>query len=152
MELFQAPNGSIQQLELVGTSKKSTLTGTVRRGPRPGRTAYAADHGGGGRPHSPQTSGVHRAQVGFFRDRGKGEPLVRIVRPDSETPGPSRSDAIGGRLPQADGTSSLQMKLALSEDMRLNLTTSAIMGYHRISDRVILDALPSLQQDVAKAR
>jgi hypothetical protein len=38
MELFQAPGGDIQQLTLMGTvPNKSTLTGTVRRGARPGR-------------------------------------------------------------------------------------------------------------------
>ena len=31
MELFQSPDGSIQDLELVGTTKESTLTGSVRR-------------------------------------------------------------------------------------------------------------------------
>ena len=40
MELFQLPGGNIQDLDLVATSKKSTLTGSVRRGVRAGRTVY----------------------------------------------------------------------------------------------------------------
>ena len=49
MELFQSPDGAIQQLELVGTvPHKSTLTGTVRHGARPGRTALPPIRGSAG--------------------------------------------------------------------------------------------------------
>ncbi len=49
MELFQSPDGSIQQLRLVGTvPKKSTLTGTVRHGSRPGHAALPPITGSSG--------------------------------------------------------------------------------------------------------
>jgi hypothetical protein len=88
MELFQFPDGSIQQLELVGTNKKSTLTGTVRRGPHPGRTALPAITG---------TAGVRirLKPPAFISPKSvpsaiaeKAEPSARIVRPDSKSPRP----------------------------------------------------------------
>jgi hypothetical protein len=88
MELFQSPNGSIQALDLVGTNKRSTLTGTVRRGARPGRTAL------------PPISAVAGVRIrlkppAFIATRSvssaiaeKAEPAVRAAHPDLESPRP----------------------------------------------------------------
>ena len=88
MELYQALDGTVQELELVGTNPKSTLTGTVRRGLRPGQTALPPITGGEGvriqlkppafRAHSTNAS-VVEAKVGFD---------ARVIRVGVETPRP----------------------------------------------------------------
>ena len=89
MELFQAPDGKIQQLELVGTvPNKSTLTGTVRRGTRAGRTALPPITGAAGvriRLKPPAFNAPKSVSSAVVE---KAEPAARIVHPDSESPRP----------------------------------------------------------------
>ncbi len=90
MELFQAPDGNIQQLDLVGTvPRKSTLTGSVRHGLRAGRTALP--------PITGATAGVRirLKPPAFIAPKSvssaiavKAEPSTLTVRPAMETPRP----------------------------------------------------------------
>jgi hypothetical protein len=88
MELYQSANGSIQALDLVGTSKRSTLTGTVRRGARPGRTALPPISAAAGvRIRLKPPAFIAPKSVSSAIEE-KAEPAVRIVHADLETPQP----------------------------------------------------------------
>ena len=88
MELFQSPDGSIQDLELVGTTKESTLTGSVRRGVRAGRTVLPPITGSAGvriRLKPPQFI-VPRSVSDAVAEQAETD--AQIARLDWETPRP----------------------------------------------------------------
>jgi hypothetical protein len=80
MELFQAPNGTIQQMALVGTvPNKSTLTGSVRRGARAGRTTLPAIAGSAGVRIRLNSRAFAIPKVVAAAIADKAEPSARIV-------------------------------------------------------------------------
>ncbi len=84
MELFQAPNGNIQALDLVGTNKKSTLTGTVRHG-RTALPPITAAPGVRIRLKPPAFVAPKSVSSAIAE---KDEIAARIVRPAPEAPRP----------------------------------------------------------------
>ena len=100
MELFQAPNGQIQQLALIGTvPNRSTLTGTVRRGPHgSGRTAMPPITGGAGvriRLKPPAFGSPKAATIP--RPRRTPNTSFGSCTPSRNRLGPSRvNDGVGG--------------------------------------------------------
>ncbi len=89
MELFQAPAGSIQQLELIGTiPEKSTLTGSVRHGRRSGRTALPPISGWAGVRIRLNSRAFARPRVVSSAIRDTADPSARIVQPPADTPSP----------------------------------------------------------------
>ena len=86
MELFQSPDGSIQQLELMGTvPKKSTLTGSVRRGARAGHTALPPITGSAGVRIRLKPSAFVSPRSGPSAIADTAEPSARIARPALDT-------------------------------------------------------------------
>jgi hypothetical protein len=89
MELFQAPDGNIQQLELMGTvPKKSTLTGSVRHRARAGRTPLPPITGAAGvriRLNS-RAFAIPKVKPSAIMD--SAVPTDRIVGPVVDTPLP----------------------------------------------------------------